>query len=187
MFILLFQATPTESTVSHTASSRRAARSSRGTAEHTLPFQSSSSTSLSQAPPTTTADGTLVDDDQGGVGGGVKGVEPKPVVLNSVYTNGMGWASQVPKICNNNKEVSKLIILWLLFLSCRLVIFGCSIMMGLSWRYSLPLVTPQLLSTSTHRDRKQGNNKIITWHPQTLGHPQSPQSFENMGVAWGRG
>lgn len=108
--ILLFQATPTESTVSHTASSRRAARSSRGTqrgtAEHTLPFQSSSSTSLSQAPPTTTADGTLVDD-----GGGVKGVEPKPVVLNSVYTNGIGWASQVPKICNNNKEVSKLIIL----------------------------------------------------------------------------
>ena len=129
LIYLLFQATPTESTVSHTASSRRAARSSRGTqrgtAEHTLPFRSSSSTSLSQAPPTT-ADGTLVDD-QGGVGG-VKGAEPKPVVLNSVYTNGIGWASQVPKICNN-KEVSKLINF---FFSCRLVIFGYSITMALS-------------------------------------------------------
>ena len=95
--LLLFQVTPTESTVSHTASSRRAVRSSRGTqrgsSEHTLPFRSSSSTSLSQVPPTT-ADCTVVDHNQGGVGG-AKGVEPKPVVLNSVYTNGIGWASQV--------------------------------------------------------------------------------------------
>ena len=97
----LHQATPTESTVSHTASNGRARSSrgtQRGTSEHTLPFRSSSSTSLSQAPPTTADCTTLVDHNQGGGVGGAKGVDPNPVVLNSVYTNGLGWASQVPKI-----------------------------------------------------------------------------------------
>lgn len=125
-----YQATPTESTVSHTASSRKAAMSSRGTqrgaSEHILPYHTSSSASLSQAPPTNadSSASTVVDHDQGGVGGG-KGEEPKPVVLNSVYINGTGWASQVlllqlirggGRVCKLIKyaiiNVFSLVVLW---------------------------------------------------------------------------
>ena len=122
IIIILSQVTPTDSTVSHAARSSRRAMAAggsnrgnhRGTSEHTLPFRSSSSTALSQVPPPTTADCTLVDHDQGGVGG-TKGAESKPLVLNSVYTNGLGWASQVNNyylVRNSELSIIFLVILW---------------------------------------------------------------------------
>ena len=92
-----YQATPAESSVSHVSSSRTRSRSSSSrvtqsvSSEGVLPYSSSTS-SLSQVPPTSDSRAsTLVDQEVGGV----RGEEPQPVVLNSLYINGTGWASQV--------------------------------------------------------------------------------------------
>ena len=89
-----YQATPTESTVSHVATNRsRSSRVSRNEASDRVIAYSSSTSSLSQtAPPPDSRASTLVDQ-----GGGVRGEEPQPVVLNSMYIDGTGWASQVSK------------------------------------------------------------------------------------------
>lgn len=89
-----YQATPTGSTVSHVTSSRSRSvrvKNQGGPSDRALPYSSSSS-SLSQVPPPSDSrTSTIVDQE----GGGVRGEESQPIILNSVYINGTGWASQV--------------------------------------------------------------------------------------------
>ena len=115
-----YQATPTASTVSHVASNRSTQRG--GASDRVLAYSSSTS-SLSQAPPQTDSHAsTLVEQE----GGGVRGEEPQPVVVNSVYINGTGWASQVQrKYCVhvNVGLVEKSINVALIFLIFSSVVF----------------------------------------------------------------
>lgn len=112
-----YQATPAESTVSGQVTRSRSSRVDQsGTSKAVLPYSSSTS-SLSQVPPTSDSrTSTLVDQEVGGD----RGEESQPVVLNSLYINGTGWASQV-----RNRKLMLHVIVLSLFNMFLCTLYSC--------------------------------------------------------------